>query len=438
VRLEPSFLLSHGLSIYPAPSEAVTTWIYGPLPVFLLWPATLAADAAGALVTAGVINLIFTAGMIAVVCALWPAALSWRERLLAATACVAFWPAASFLYIQADNYAVACGLLANLILIRAQGPPGALRGWLAALAAAGAIMCKQTSVGLVLAPCLWLGWRFGFRIAVVHLVRVGAMTAGLLTATLGWFGVENTWFNLVHVPGHLPWTSEIGRRFADLAPLLLVHLGIPAGILIFAGRRIWRAESPLLLPALTWCCVLPAGVAGILTLGGTLNSLQGLLYLMPPVLLAGVEKISRSTHGRQWTGIGLAVVVLAVIGTREALSPPHALKPMTASVQQAANLASGLKGQIWFPWNPLITIYSEGRFYEVEDGLYVRFLAGHPLTYAQARAHLPDHWRVTAMPAKGSDWGIALRLQPDDAKRIDSDRWTLHFWETPPAVVTPR
>jgi hypothetical protein len=205
--------------------------------------------------------------------------------------------------------------------------------------------------------------------------------------------------------------------------------------LIFAGRRIWRAESPLLLPALTWCCVLPAGVAGILTLGGTLNSLQGLLYFMPPALLAGLETFSPSTRGRQWAGVVLALAVLAVIGTRDALLPRHAFKPMTASVQQAASLASGLKGQIWFPWNPLITIYSEGRFYEVEDGLYVRFLAGRPRTYEQVRAHLPAHWRVTAMPIKGSDWGIALRLQPGDTRRLDSDMWTLHFWEPPPATT---
>ena len=430
VRLEPSFLLSRGLPVYPTQTEgAVTTWIYGPLPVFLLWPATLAHSAASALLTAGAINLFFTAGMIAIVCAAWPAALSRSERLLAGAACVALWPAASFQYIQADNYVVACGLLANLLLMRGgNAPPGALRGWLAALGVAGAIMCKQTAVGLVLAQCLWLGWKFGPRVAFVHALRTGTVLAALLAGMLAWFGPVGVWFNLLNIPAHLPHTTEVLRRITDPWKLLAVHVAVPAILLAWAGKRLWRADSPLLLPALTWVCVLPAGIAGFMTLGGTLNSLQGLHYLLPPLLLVGLEKIRETGWNLPKATLLLSLLVAGIFGARLALAPLRPLSPITTHLTQADTFARQLKGHIWFPWNPLITYYSEGRFYHAEDGMYVRFVTGYPVTYAHARAHLPPDWTVTALLGQDVDWGIAMSLQPASAATASAGSWTLHFW----------
>ncbi|HTJ78106.1 MAG TPA: hypothetical protein VL357_03845 [Rariglobus sp.] len=436
VRLEPSFLLAHGLPVYPTQTQgAVTTWIYGPLPVIFLWPATLARNVVDALLAGGMINLFFTAGIIGIVCVAWPASLSWHERLLAFAACVALWPAASFQYIQADNYAVACGLLANLLLIRCgDKAPGASRGWLAALGIAGAVMCKQTSVGLILAQCLWLGWKFSPRVAFVHSVRAGAVLAGLLALTLAWFGPEGVWFNLIEIPSHLPRTNEVLRRITDPWPLLVTHIVLPAILLIWAGRRVWRAEASLLLPAISWLCVLPAGIAGFMTLGGTLNSLQGLHYLLPPLILASLVEISRTRWDSRKALAVLSLLVLACLGTRIALSPLRPFRPITMQLTQATVFADQLRGRIWFPWNPLITFYSDGHFYHAEDGMYVRFVTGHPITYDQARAQLPPDWTVTALLGQDVDWGIALSLQPVDAISSKAGPWILYFW--PPSSTS--
>jgi hypothetical protein len=433
VRLEPSFLLAHGMPVYPTQTQgAVTTWIYGPLPVILLWPATLANNAASALLAAGAINLFFTAGMIAIVCAAWPAALSWSERLLAGAACVTLWPAPSFQYIQADNYAVACGLLANLLLMRARNAaPGALRSWLAALGVAGAVMCKQTAVGLVLAQCVWLAWKFGPRVAFIHALRAGTVLAALIAGMLAWFGPVGVWFNLINIPAHLPHTTEVLRRITDPWMLLVAHIVIPAIFLLWAGKRIWRADAPLLLPALTWLCALPAGIAGFMTLGGTLNSLQSLHYLLPPLALAGLEKVRASNWNPQRMAVLLSLLVLTVLGTRIALAPIRPLHPITTQLQQADTFARQLKGRIWFPWSPLITWYSEGRFYHAEDGMYVRFVTGSPLTYAHAHANLPPDWTVTALFGNDLDWGIALSLQPPNALSVKEGSWILYFWPSP-------
>ncbi|MFA6286466.1 MAG: hypothetical protein WC661_03710 [Opitutaceae bacterium] len=428
VRLEPSFLLARGLPVYPSPNiGAVTTWIYGPLPVLLLWPATFAHDTASALLTGGAINLFFTAGVVALVCACSPAKLGVCERVLAFATCVALWPAASFQYIQADNYAVACGLLSNLILMRGTGgAPSATRGWLAALAAAGAIMCKQTSGGIILAQCLWLAWIAGPRAGLVHAVRAGTMVAGLLAAAIAWFGPQQLWFNLVQVPGHLPWTQETAKRLLDLAPLLAVHVLAPAAVLIFFRRHIWRTHSPLLLPSLTWCCVLPGGLAGILTLGGTLNSIQGLHYLLPPLMLVFFEVTRRTASIARKTFIISAGLVVAIVGLRVSATPLRPLLPLTSHLKQGESIARQLPGQIWFPWNPLITIYTEGKFYHAEDGLYVRFITGYPLTYSHADAHLPDHWLVTALPSGNSDWGLALNIRPVEQPPTEIGMWHLY------------
>jgi hypothetical protein len=187
-----------------------------------------------------------------------------------------------------------------------------------------------------------------------------------------------------------------------------------------------------LLPSLAWLCALPAGLAGILTLGGTLNSLQSLLYLLPAVVVSVPSAlVKRVPTAARWLPIGTASVVVVIIAARVALDAGRPFKPVVAHIQQGELIAQQFKGKVWFPWNPLLTIYSENRFYHVEDGLYVRFLTGNALDYAHARAHLPDSWQITALPSGGSDWGLALNLhRPADQTAI-SGWWALHVWNSP-------
>ena len=143
VRLAPAFALARGLPLYPAEdSGAVGTWIYGPLPLLLLWPATLAASAAHALLIAGAINLLMTIAVIAIVCAAWPAptesGLTLSDRLLAAALAIALWPRASLQYLQADNVTVALGLIGNLLLVRSRAP---VWRWGAAVFAVAGMAC---------------------------------------------------------------------------------------------------------------------------------------------------------------------------------------------------------------------------------------------------------------------------------------------------------
>lgn len=436
VRLEPSFLLANGFSVYPGPGEGpVTTWIYGPTTPLLFLPATLASSAAAALMAAGAINTIIVVGSVLLVCALWPApagsSLTTSDRIAAGLLCIAVWPASSFQFIQADNVAVAFGLEGNLLLVRSRSD-GSRARWLAALAAVAAVGSKQTALGVVIAQVIWLGWTEGRRSAVHHAIRVAAGGIALALATVAYFGPRGLWLNLVSIPAQLPWTDQGGIRLSDLAPLLAVHIGAPLFVLVLARRRIWYRESPLLFPALAWTAALPFGVASLLKIGGNINSLESLLLFLPPALLIFCVSQRSGKSVRD----GLAVAALCILLFRIGQTPAALWRPRVAHLHQAKLLTEQLPGKLWFPWNPLITFYSDHRFDHVEDGLYVRFVAGQPLTRAEARMYLPPDWHGMALRRGDSDWGLATHLCPPNAEVREVGFWTLHVWSAPNSAVT--
>jgi hypothetical protein len=438
VRLVPAFALARGVPLYPGEtSGAVGTWIYGPLPALLLWPATWASSAARALLTAGALNLLFTVGAIAAVCAAWPApagrTLRPTDRVLAAVLAIALWPGAAFQYLQADNFAVALGLFGNLLLVRTHTNAG--RWGAAALAVAG-LACKQTSLGVALAQIVWLGIVVGRSGALRHLERCALLGLAGGAAMIGAFGWERIRLNLFTLPSALPWTDEPVRRLLALTPELSIHLLAPALILLLCRRAVWARESPLLLPSLSWLFALPPGMLSLMKIGGTINSLQGFTLWLPVALLVGLAA-ARGARRATWLFAGGALAVVAICGGRLARLSTLPWRPLVDHYRQAEYLAQTFRGEIWFPWNPLVTVYSENRFDHGEDGLYVRFLAGHAITQSHARAFLPPKMCVIALPRGAADWGIALSLLPADAQRTEFGLWTLYSWPPSPAASPP-
>jgi hypothetical protein len=440
VRLAPAFALARGLPVYPGEaSGAVGTWIYGPLPLLLSWPATWAASAAHALMIAGAINLLMTVAAIATVCAAWPvpveANVTRSDRLLAMALAIALWPRASLQYLQADNVTVALGLIGNLLLVRSRA--SAWR-WGAAVCAVAGLACKQTSIGVPVAQIIWLGVTAGRTEALRHLGRCLATGLAFTVAIGVGMGWNETALNLFTLPSHLPWTNAVVRRFVDLAPVLSIHLVLPALVMLTCRRATWRRASVLLLPSLAWVCALPSGLAALLKIGGTINSLQSLAYWLPPALVVALGA-ARRRRWQAWVSPGVALACLGICAGR--LAGVHSWRPLTEHYRQAEFLARSFPHQIWFPWNPLVTVYSEDRLYHAEDGLYVRFLAGHALTLAHARADLPPQMCVIALPRGGADWGIALSFLPPNARRAEFGLWTLYSWSAevpaPPPVPSP-
>lgn len=425
MRLAPTIALAQGWPVYPdTASGTINTWMYGPLPVLFMWPAAWASSAAGALLVAAGLTLALTLVPLVLVCWLWPgnddAAKARLGRVAALLLCLAAWPELHYSVIFSDNLAVACGLVGNLILLRARGA-GTL--WLAAAIATAAVACKQIALGIPLAQVLWLGFTSGRRAAMAHAVRCTVAGAVIGLGAVAIFGFAGLWFTLVAIPGGLGWAPDVALRLKMVAPELALLLGLPAVAMV-----VWRREfarPALLLPALAWLCTLPLGLAGMMKVGGWTNSIHGFVLWLPPVL-ATLFAAPRSPP-RFWSfGLAAGVIAAAAACTRILLEPDVRLQPQTAGYHEAAEIAAQYRNAIWFPVHPLVTLYSDRRYYHDEDGMYVHARARKPVTPEQAAQHLPPAMRAMAFRNDWTDWGIARRMLPPNSREIPIGHWVVY------------
>ena len=424
IRLTPSFLLRPGFTPYPGPGAGpVTTWVYGPVPLLLQLPATWMGNVVAALLAADAINLLIA------LLPLWvavraclrpedrPAALLWAGLIATAA-----WPATNLFFSQADNSAVAFGLLAGAALLRAG--PGTAPLWWAAGAFALAIWSKQTEIGPPLGALIYLGVRHGWRMAALLLIRCVAAGALLGIVLLPLCGAEGLFYNMFVVPGEFPWVDLIPKAIHPIyRGYVLLLLALPALVLLAGGRRIFRRENPALLWALMFVCSVPGNVAGFATIGGNINSLHGCLYLVP---IGATCLTLRMVQGGS-RAILPALLLGAILFAQAATHRPRPLRPDVLALRQARSLAAQLPGQIYFPWNPIATYFADGRIDHTEDGLLTRRVAGRPLSLAQIRRHLPPQFSVVAFHRVVND-GIVKALIPPGAKEDRFGEWVLYSW----------
>ena len=105
-------------------------------------------------------------------------------------------------------------------------------------------------------------------------------------------------------------------------------------------------------------------------------------------------------------------------------------------LRQGAALARQLPGEIYFPWNPLLTYFSDGRFYHVEDGLITRSIAGRPVPLAVVNAHLPPAMCVVAYH-RYTIKSFVHSFVPADAQRNEFGEWILLSWLPTAAAPNP-
>lgn len=430
LRLAAVFMAAHGEPVYSLPGEGVlNTWLYGPAPLWLWSPALLASDAASALMVAGGVNLAFHLLALGAVCLLWPVAGATRgDRLLALALTCLLLPEPAFRFLQSDNLVVSAGLLATLLLVHPRTCDATPGRWAAALATALAVASKQTAVGLVAGQIVWLWLARDGRSAVGHVVRTAACGAALAALAVAQFGARELWFGLVTVPGRLPWADDVAQRARDIVPWVLLLWGLPA-LVLAATRRRWRADSPALwLPIAGWLSTLPLAVAGLFTTGGSINHLHGYALLTPPALVVLLALARQATPRAAPLA---AVLTVGLVLGKIAITDHVPLRPATERVRTADTLLRAAPGELWLPWSPLVTWFAERRFDHTEDGLYVRFITGHPVSLTHARAHLPPRCRAMALPP-GADWGVAIKLAGDPSTEREIGGWRVVRWAPPP------
>jgi hypothetical protein len=250
-----------------------------------------------------------------------------------------------------------------------------------------------------------------------------AVAGALIGATMmGVFGWRGLWFTLVEIPGGLKWATHPLERLLQVYPVLALHVAAPA-VVMFAARRPFR-QSALLLPALVWGCTLPFGLAGLMKIGGWTNSIHSFVLWLPAVLtsfLAGGVPRPR----RWFAALSAGGIAAALTAARIAKDPQLSLRPQVAAYEEARQMAAQFTGRIWFPVHPMVTLYSEHRYYHDEDGFYARLSAHKPTSPEQAAAQLPPALHLMAFRTDWSDWGIARRMLPPGSHSSTIGAWTL-------------
>jgi hypothetical protein len=415
IRVAPAVGLSRGISIYGTEGVGpVNTWIYGPAPLIVLLPAGLASTAAGAVMIAGAIHVALTAMGLAFVMYRWPVSVpsvgmqNWQLRTLTALLCVLLFrnENAGYIVYTADTPGIIFGLLSLLALSRGYY-------WAAAAGAAAATACKQTFLGLGVAEIVWLYFAVSPRAASLHLVRC-VVAGGLVAAiAVAYFGVAGLWHTMVALPSSFPWAAPVSRiREHELH--LALHVLLPlVGVIVFR-RLVFSRHSPLLLPALALVCTLPFGLVGFFKIGGNVNSLYSFWLWFPPTLavLATHEKMR---HLGQKGILGLALIAASIASLWLRWSNVRVI-PNIQAYREATYLAVRMPQRIWFPMHPIVTLYSDGRFYHDLDGIRERAIGGIPMSDDHFFSHLPRTREATAtlLPV---GWGLADisdgRLPPD-------------------------
>lgn len=431
VRLRPAWLLADGLPLYPdLDTGPITTWIYGPVTPFLMLPATLASTIQSALLAAGAMNLLLLAGSLTFTSLLWPAPLDgnwpWRIRVTALGLTLLLLPVTFLVFLQADNSALACGLISLTSMARARKEPDVKWWWMAAVFAGAAVFSKWHGIAIVAGGLGWIGlstgrhefWRHAGRII---LVCVGGVVVTLLVSS----SLSAARDTMVILTTRLPLIKpeQFAVRLRELAPGLGVLLILPGlvAMLVIRQKSWWR--STLGLPVIVWLASLPLGLAGTLSTGGHYNSLHGAFYLLPVAMIV-LLAIPPDAY-RQWSRAAGILALVVLLGLRVVNGFLQPFTPQLDLPTEAANLATNHGRRIWLPWRPLATRLAMGRHDHDEDGLYIRQVGGLQPSHQLVRAWLPPEWDSTFFQVGGMNWSVGIALEEPGWNRQRIGRWIL-------------
>jgi hypothetical protein len=206
---------------------------------------------------------------------------------------------------------------------------------------------------------------------------------------------------------------------------LIQDAALPAGVFCFLllfscarpkagwpGLRTWVSDHAWLLPLMTAVLLIPSSLIGRAKEGGAVNALTPTTYFLVAAVSAWIAGY-RPRTGETWAdfpsrlvlgGTSLLCLALAVVCLNpwpKLIDNYHELADLEHNPQQVAYEFS-LKhpDAAYFPWNPLSTLMSDGKYYHFEYGVGDYYLAGDVLPADQIRAHLPSAMAYLVYPPK--------------------------------------
>lgn len=428
-RLIPAFAVRTGINPYPLIGGGpISTWIYGPVSLLINLPATFASTAAGALHVASLIN--FGVLLLPLACIFWSSAELKRRGAIVLwfglTLAVLLIPRPNLVFHVADHAAIGFGLLSCWWLARPPNPGSRALATTAMLCTL-AIWSKQVTVFLVAAQVTYLFVGDNRRAIEPYLLWLAVFNTAALGLSVLAFGWSNLWLNLVAIPGRLPWTDDVGARFALRSWALFAQIGLPCiGLVLLRAFHKWPIRSGesgrfFLITVLAFVAMLPMGIAGFLKIGGDTNLFHSWDYLMPGLLLAWLAA------GKIGSGIWYraAMVAICAIAIRWSDLTRFSASPFTGHLEAAGSLLARHPHRLWFPRNPLITYYADGKLWHSEDGIETRFLANYGIREADFRRYLPPNLEGVVYPTR-TNFPFSMALLSEFSHEIKEPFWTLY------------
>jgi hypothetical protein len=310
-------------------------------------------------------------------------------------------------FIHADAPAVGLATLGCGLLMR---PAGWKRShfWLAGVAAAASVGCKQTMAPVVFAVALYLLVAVGWR-AMVHFLGASAVAgAFLLTLMLTVWPAHDVLFNI--------WTLASSRPMKAAAlPLLMESYrstrldALPALLpLLFLSAYTWRSnirqfalENRWLVFALCGLFMLPVSLKAMVTIGSGINHFGVVLYFFfaAAALALQTHLTDQDRALRLSTRFFLALGILVGLAPGLVLTLVPGVRNLRGSPLHTA-IAYNHKhpGRAYFPWNPAVGLLDDHRLYHLDPALYDREAVGYGLTRQQLESGLPKQFDIVAVP----------------------------------------
>jgi hypothetical protein len=414
----PAVALARGFPVYAGPTSGpIIDFMYGPVAAVAFLPAALAATPSGALAIAAVLNV---AWFFVPMVWLHHRAAGRLDVGLAALVLFALVvlrdPGLTFsaLTIHADAPALGLGAVACVLAAGGAGPAAI------ALATALALWTKQTMAPLAVALLIHAWAREGRRGALRLVAWLGVFGLGIGVLACLAFGPTALVFNMVTLPGRMPWYGDATTsRWATalfVAGLVVRLTWLPALVtigLVLRQRRHASTRSDLVLLAGAALALAPAAIAGGAKVGGYLNTFSVTSYFLVAAATAGLaaavrdgDRVARALLVAGLVGYGLVLgtgpagvrsLGASVVGLRAWTDNPH---------ERAFRAARAHPGEIDFPWNPLAVVLAENRLDNNEIGAWNRDLAGVPIDDALWRRHLPPRlrWMAFRPPTGAFTW----------------------------------
>lgn len=406
-RVAPAVAWARGLPLYAgADHGSLQTTLYGPVKEILISVAALGSTPSEAIWIAGGVNTLCLVMPILCLPFLLAPSRPRSQRVAAA-----LFGAASLLLAKSTRYmaefvhvdAPAVGLgLASCLLLLSSPRPGSTRLTCAASLSVLAAWTKQVDVPVVLAQLVYLGIRQDLGTTLRYAVRLAVAALCFGTVFLLSFGADELWFNLWVLPRDHPkyltpptlaWASlemVVAASFGALFALLAVRADPESGL----RQRSW------FLLILAAAALAPTSMIGRLIAGGGPNSYHFVYFLLAAAvaILARGELTPRSpVAGRRLAfilAVGAVVIVLPSV-------PWRALKAPYANPQESAyRFARSHPGEVYVPWSPLVTLYSDGDLYHFDFSVHDRLVAGHAPSLDHFDRHIPQRLRFVVYRPK--------------------------------------